>query len=68
MCECVKTMNALLKDRNARIVTSTRITKSMNVEERICIQVETISGKKKKLPTVVAVHCPFCGQEQLFED
>ncbi len=62
MCDCVKNMDAHLKDHNAQLAFGFQTTKSMNLVSRLLVGTEKIDKTKRKpLPHVMASFCPFCG-------
>lgn len=58
MCDCIKTANAFLADRN------TRITLPLFGPQRPFVQTEKLDDKKRGKPSFMfANHCPFCGEK-----
>lgn len=67
MCDCIQKLNDALEPEGARLAMGTQVTPDLQLRGRLLIQVEKTDQKsRKKLPNVVASHCPFCGSK--FED
>ena len=57
MCDCLKTMNELLRDHNTMLCCTLSNPAKTMVET---MQIETGRGKQKAV-SMVASFCPFCG-------
>ena len=64
MCDCIKEMNDLLKDRNGVLVTTLFGT------SKCCLWVdrEKTGRGTKKPPAVIASYCPMCGEKYPLTD
>lgn len=66
MCECVSEMNERLKDHNGRVSIAILMPAAghNNLRARVLVQTEKLDrAKRKKLPSVIATYCPFCGEK-----
>ena len=59
-CDCIKHVNALLKDRNTALVQPLILSDSPCALLVETYQIETGRGKPKKV-SMFASFCPFCG-------
>lgn len=62
MCECRARIDEKLKTQNARLAFGfTCVGGSMGLSPPM-IMLEKIGGRGKRLPTLLATYCPFCGE------
>jgi hypothetical protein len=57
MCDCVKEVDAMLRDKNAVLVTT------LFGDPKVVIQTVKLEPRKRgSLPYMLASYCPFCGE------
>lgn len=66
MCECIEKMNVKLAEHNGRVARAVQITATLDLVTRTVVQTEKVDeSKRKRIPTVVATFCPFCGEREI---
>ena len=64
MCDCRTRMNERLKPSNARLASAFMVSGGKLGAAPPMIEVEKIDPKsRKKIPSVLATYCPFCGEK-----
>lgn len=65
MCDCIKKIDAELKDHNGRIALAILLPAegSNALRSRVLVRTEKLdANKRKSVPAVMASYCPFCGE------
>lgn len=65
MCDCIAKLDEKLKNHNGKIALAILLPAegSNQLRSRVLVQTEKLdSAKRKKVPTVMASYCPFCGE------
>lgn len=58
-CECIKSMDAMLLEHNARVVCTLGL---FGTPQKVSLEVEKADEKKRgRPPRLIASFCPFCG-------
>lgn len=65
MCDCIKQFNEALRPHGMQIAQAIQLTPEPRLRARTVIATEMIDGhrRSKNTPTIVASHCPFCGEK-----
>lgn len=64
MCDCISTVNAKLKEQYGGKLKLGFQIDGGELRDFIPIATERLDGKRgKKPPTMIASHCPFCGEK-----